>query len=260
MLSTLNWILLVTILNGLVAILGAVIFLSFKQRSHKSLIYFVSFTTGALLGAVFIHFLPETATELSLVKTALLTIAGFIIFFFLETYLHWHHCHTHECDEHEHSNHSHQKNNKIKPFAQLLLYGDAIHNFIDGVIIASSFIISIPFGIITSILIIAHELPQEISDFAVLIYGGYSKKKALIYNFLSQLTAVLGGILGYFFIGIRDQAVYLLPIAAGGFLHIAISDLIPEIFKEKNPLKRITNMLIIVAGILVLLSVKVLAD
>jgi len=254
MLSTFNWILLVTILNGLVAIIGAMIFLSFKQKSHKSLIYFVSFTTGALLGGAFLHFLPEAAAELSLAKTTLLTLAGFIIFFFLETYLHWHHCHTHECDEHGHSH------DKEKPFAQLLLYGDAIHNFIDGIIIASSFIISIPFGIITSILIIAHELPQEISDFAVLIYGGYSKKKALIYNFLSQLTAVLGGILGYFFLGLRDQAVYLLPIAAGGFLHIAISDLIPEIFKEKDPLKRITNMLIIVAGILVLLSAKVLAE
>ena len=106
----------------------------------------------------------------------------------------------------------------------------------------------------------AHELPQEISDFGVLIYGGFTKRKALVYNFLSQLTSILGGILGYFFIGVRDQAVYLLPIAAGGFLHIAISDLIPEIFKEKDPLKRITNMLIIVAGIVVLLSAKVFAE
>tara|TARA_Y100000310_G_C20699789_1_gene828638 strand:+ start:6572 stop:7336 length:765 start_codon:yes stop_codon:yes gene_type:complete len=254
MLSTFSWILLVTILNGLVALIGAFIFLSFKKSSHKSLIYFVSFTTGALLGGAFIHFLPEAATELSLIKTTLLTLAGFIIFFLLETYLHWHHCHTHECDEHGHA-----KDN-TKPYAKLLLYGDSIHNFIDGVIIAGSFIISIPLGIITSILIIAHELPQEISDFAVLIYGGFSKKKALIYNFLSQLTAVLGGILGFLFIGVREQAIYLLPIAAGGFLHIAISDLIPEIFKEKDPLKRITNMLIIVAGILVLLSAKILAE
>lgn len=253
MLTTFQWILLVTILNGLVALLGAVIFLSFKKKSHKSLIYFVSFTTGALLGGAFLHFLPEAAEELSLVKTTILTLAGFIIFFFLETYLHWHHCHNHQCDEdHHHSNE--------KPYAQLLLYGDSIHNFIDGLIIASSFIISVPLGIITSILIIAHELPQEISDFAVLIYGGFSKRKALIYNFLSQLTAVLGGILGYFFIGVREQAVFLLPIAAGGFLHIAISDLIPEIFKEKDPLKRITNMLIIVAGIVLLLSAKIFAE
>jgi zinc and cadmium transporter len=254
MLSTLTWILLVTILNGFVALLGAFIFLLINKKSHKSLIYFVSFTTGALLGGAFIHFIPEAAAELSLLKTTLLTLTGFVIFFLLETYLHWHHCHTHECDEH---NHSH---NNEKPYAQLLLYGDSIHNFIDGVIIAGSFIISVPLGIITSILIIAHELPQEISDFAVLIYGGFSKKKALIYNFLSQLTAVLGGLLGYFFIGVREQAIYLLPLAAGGFLHIAISDLIPEIFKEKDPLKRITNMLIIIAGILVLLSAKVLAE
>ncbi|MAG02160.1 hypothetical protein CMI42_02390 [Candidatus Pacearchaeota archaeon] len=247
MLSTFQWILLVTILNGLVAIIGAIIFLSFKKTSHKTLIFFVSFTTGALIGGALLHFIPEAAAQLSFLKTTLLTISGFVIFFLLETYLHWHHCHTHECDAHS----------PTKPYAQLLLYGDSIHNFIDGIIIASSFIISIPLGIITSILIIAHELPQEISDFAVLIYGGFSKRKALIYNFLSQLTAVLGGILGYLFIGVREQAIFLLPIAAGGFLHIAISDLIPEIFKEQNPLKRITNMLIIIAGILLLLSAKV---
>jgi zinc and cadmium transporter len=253
MLSILNWILLVTILNGLVAIIGAIFFLTVNKHFQKSLIYFVSFTTGALLGGAFIHFIPEAASELSLTKTTILTLSGFIIFFLLETYLHWHHCHTHDCDEHD------NPKEETKPFAKLLLYGDSIHNFIDGVIIAGSFIISIPLGIITSLLIIAHELPQEISDFAVLIYGGFSKKKALIYNFLSQLTAVLGGILGYLFLSVRDQAIFLLPIAAGGFLHIAISDLIPEIFKENDPLKRLINMLIIVAGIVVLLSAKIFA-
>ena len=253
MLTTFQWILLVTVINGLIALLGAIIFLSLSKKSHKVLIYFVSFTTGALLGGALLHFIPEAVEELSLVKTTILTLAGFVIFFLLETYLHWHHCHNHECNEHH--NHS-----KEKPYTHLLIYGDSVHNFIDGVIIAGSFIISIPLGIITSILIMAHELPQEISDFGVLIYGGFTKRKALVYNFLSQLTSVLGGILGYFFIGVRDQAVYLLPIAAGGFLHIAISDLIPEIFKEKDPLKRITNMLIIVAGIIVLLSAKVFAE
>tara|TARA_Y100000310_G_scaffold135624_1_gene134490 strand:- start:562 stop:1320 length:759 start_codon:yes stop_codon:yes gene_type:complete len=252
MLTTFQWILLITIINGFLAFAGALFFSLIKKDFHKSLIYFVSFTTGALLGGAFLHFLPEAAEELSLVKTTLLTLSGFIIFFFLETYLHWHHCsHGHHCDKHK---------DEKKPFVYLLLYGDAIHNFIDGIIIASSFIISIPLGIITSLLIIAHELPQEISDFAVLIYGGFSKRKALLYNFLSQLTAVLGGLIGYFFIGIKEQAIFLLPIAAGGFLHIAISDLIPEIFKEKDPLKRIINMLIIVAGILILLSAKTFAE
>lgn len=241
-----------TIINGFIAFAGALLYLILREDFHKSLIYFVSFTTGALLGGALIHLIPEAAEELSLVKTTLLTLSGFIIFFFLETYLHWHHgSHGHaHCKEHDHN----------KPFAYLLLYGDGIHNFIDGIIIASSFIISIPLGILTSILIMAHELPQEISDFAVLMYGGFSKKKALIYNFISQLTAVLGGVLGYFFIGIREQAVFLLPLAAGGFLHIAMSDLIPEIFKEKDPLKRIINMLIVVAGVAVLLSAKIFAE
>ena len=137
MLTTFQWILLVTVINGLIALLGAIIFLSLSKKSHKVLIYFVSFTTGALLGGALLHFIPEAVEELSLVKTTILTLAGFVIFFLLETYLHWHHCHNHECNEHH--NHS-----KEKPYTHLLIYGDSVHNFIDGVIIAGSFIISIP--------------------------------------------------------------------------------------------------------------------
>jgi len=233
-------IIIVTIINGLLAFVGAFLF----HVSKKNLILLVSFTTGALLGGAFFHFIPEALQELSLTKTTAITLIGFILFLFLEKTLYWHHCHHGECDEH--------------PFTYLLLYGDAIHNFIDGLIIASSFIISIPFGIITSLLVIAHELPQEIGDIGVLIYGGLTKRKALIYNFLSQLTSVLGGILGYFYFSLKEHSAFLLPIAAGGFIYIAISDLIPEIFKEKSLLRLIINLLFIILGLGLLISAKFL--
>ena len=147
-LSVLNWILLVTILNGFLAFAGALLFVVFKKNLNKILILLVSFTTGALLGGAFFHFIPEALGEISVINVSLLVVLGFFIFLILERIVHWHHCHDGHCDKH--------------PFTFLLLYGDALHNFIDGLIIAGSFLISIPFGIITSVLIISHELPQEI--------------------------------------------------------------------------------------------------
>jgi len=243
--STLTWIIIVTLINGLLAFVGAIFLLISKKKLDKILIFLVSFTTGTLLGGAFFHFIPESIEVLSITTTISITALGFILFLLLEKFLHWHHCHNGKCDKH--------------PYTYLLLYGDGIHNFIDGLIIASSFIISIPFGIVTSFLVLAHELPQEISDFGVLVYGGFTKGKALFYNFLSQLTAVLGGILGYFFLPLKEQAIFLLPIAAGGFLYIAISDLIPEIFKEKDLKKIIINLMFIIAGLAVLISAKLLA-
>jgi len=243
-LSILAWILLVTLINGLLAFAGGILYLIFKKNLDKLLIFFVAFTTGALLGGAFFHFIPEAIKEIHIILTTLLTIGGFILFLLLEKILHWHHCHDGKCDKH--------------PFTFLLLWGDSIHNFIDGIIIAGSFLISIPFGIITSLLIMAHELPQEIGDFGVLVYGGFKKGKALFYNFLAQLTAILGGLLGYFFLPSTDFIVYLLPIAAGGFIYIAVADLIPEIYKEKNSVKIILNLIAITIGLLILISGKLL--
>jgi len=241
-LSILNWILLVTIINGLLAFAGGLLYLILRKNLNKVLIFLVAFTTGALLGGAFFHFIPEAIKELHIVLTTILTLAGFILFLILEKILHWHHCHDGKCKQH--------------PFTFLLLWGDAIHNFIDGIIIAGSFLISIPFGIVTSLLIMAHELPQEIGDFGVLIYGGFNKTKALFYNFLAQLTAVLGGLLGYFFLPSTDFIIYLLPIAAGGFIYIAVADLIPEIYKEKDPIKVVINIIAITIGLLILISGK----
>ncbi len=233
-----------TFINGLIAFSGAFSLFFSDKILKKITIFFVSFSIGALLGGAFFHFIPEAIEKLSIIKTILLILAGISIFFTAEKILHWHHCHNRECEH---------------VYTYLMLYGDAIHNFIDGLIIAGSFFISIPFGVITSLLIMSHELPQEIADFGVLIHGGMKKSKALMYNFLAQLTAVLGGILGFFFLSLKDYSIYLLPIAAGGFLYIAVGDLIPEIFKEKNKIKTIINLMLIILGLLVLISTKMLA-
>ncbi len=236
------WILLFTFINGLLAFAGVGLYFLFRKNLNKVLIFLVSFTTGALLGGAFFHFLPEAIEELNILKVSVLFIFGFLLFMFLEKVLHWHHCHDGKCDKH--------------PFTYLLLWGDGIHNFIDGLIIAGSFLISVPFGITTSLLIMAHELPQEIGDFGVLVYGGLSKGKALFYNFLSQLTAVLGGLIGFLFLQTEGIAVYLLPIAGGSFIYIAFADLIPEIYKEKNFGKVILNIIFILIGLFVLISGK----
>jgi zinc and cadmium transporter len=246
-LTALQWILLMTFIDGLLALAGVFSFFISKKFLDKILLILVSFATGALLGGALFHLIPESLNELSIPAIGILMAIGFILFFFVEKMLHWHYCKDEKCKEHE------------KPFTYLLLSGSAIHNFLDGLIIASSFLISIPLGIITSLLIIAHELPHEIGNFGVLVYGGMTKGKAIISNFLIQLTAIIGGLCGYYFLELSNNAVYLLPFAAGGFLYITIFNLIPEVFEEKSKLKTILNIIAIILGLLLLLSAKILA-
>ena len=243
--SILLWILLITVIDGLLALTGAISFLLSKKFFSKTLIVLVAFSVGALLGGAFFHLIPEALKSLKLITTIILFVLGIFIFFMLEKLIHWRHCHDENCKTH--------------PFSYLILYGDAMHNFIDGLLIASSFLISIPIGIVTSILVLAHELPQELGYFGVLVHGGFSRSKALFFNLLSQLTSVLGGLIGYYFIQAHNYAILLLPIAAGGFVYIAVQDLIPEILKEKDTMKRIINLLGIIAGLGVLISAKIFA-
>jgi len=187
--------------------------------------------------------LPESLESLDAMKVFGFVLMGFVLFFLIEKFLHWHHCHKAEC--------------KVHPFTYLILIGDGVHNFFDGLIIAASFFVSVPFGIVTTLLILGHELPQELGDFGVLVYGGFSKKKALIYNFLSQLTAIIGGVVGYFLsTSIENIVPYILPFAAGGFLYIAASDLVPELHKEPELKKSLTSFGFFIVGILFMLLIK----
>lgn len=241
---TLLFIVIATLIIGLAALAGAVS-LFFKQKTlAKILLFLVAFSAGALLGGAFLHLIPESLDTLSVNKTFILALVGFSAFFLMEKYFHWRHCHEGVCEVH--------------PVSYLLLFGDAIHNFIDGLVIAASFIVDVRFGIITTLLIVAHELPQELGDFGVLVHSGMKAKKALIYNFFSQLTAVAGGIIGFFLSGHTDFSIVMLPLAAGGFIYIAASDLIPELHKETNSKHSIANYFVFLLGVGFIIGIKFL--
>jgi zinc and cadmium transporter len=146
----------------------------------------------------------------------------------------------------------------VHAFTYLILFGDGIHNFIDGLVIAASFLVGIPFGIVTTLLILGHEVPQELGDFGVLLHGGFSKRKALGFNLLSQMTAVAGGIAGFLFSGVAGFTSLLLPFAAGGFVYIAASDLVPELHKEKRLAKSMLYFAFFLIGIGFMLGIKLL--
>lgn len=241
---TLLFIFIATFINGLVAFAGALTLFFRTKTLEKILILLVAFSAGALLGGAFFHFIPESLTALESNITFILVLVGFSAFFLMEKYFYWRHCHDDECE--------------IHPVSYLLLFGDGIHNFVDGLVIATSFMVDVKFGIITTLLIIAHELPQELGDFGVLVHAGIKVKKALIYNFLSQLMAVLGGVIGYLLSGSTDFSIVILPVAAGGFIYIAASDLIPELHKERELKHSIVNFLIFLLGIGFIVGIKLL--
>lgn len=245
LLSTLQWILLMTIIDGLLGLVGIFSFFFSKKFLNKIILILVAFATGSLFGGAIFHLIPESIEKLSWFITFILSFAGFGLFFLVEKLLHWHYCKEDNCKNHEY------------PYTYLLLAGSSIHNFIDGLLIAGSFIISVPTGIITSILIIAHELPHEIGNFGVLVYGGMNRGKAILLDFLIQLTAILGGIAGYYFLNLNQYVTILLPLAAGGFLYITLFDLLPEVIKEKNKLKLIINLFSIILGMLLIISAKI---
>ncbi len=243
--STLVLIILATIINSLIALVG-IFSLWCREGTLKRIVFIlVAFSAGTLLGGAFLHLIAESVEALEIIgmnTIFLVVILGFSVFFLMEKFLYWHHCHNGVCDVH--------------PYTYLILFGDGIHNFIDGLIIAASFLVNPLFGVITTIMIISHEVPQELGDFGVLIHGGMEKKRALCYNFISQLASILGGIIGFFLAGLGGFQAFLLPFAAGGFIYIAASDLIPELHKEIEKKKSILSFGFFIIGILFMLAVK----
>jgi len=239
-------ILVATMVDGLVALVGA-FSLAMKPSTLEKLIEtMVAFAAGALLGGAFFHLLAESLETMQVNFSFYLLFAGFILFFLLEKFFYWHHCHEEGCEVH--------------PVSYLILFGDGVHNFIDGLVIAASFVVSIPFGFVTTLLIIGHEVPQELGDFAVMVHAGFEKKKALLYNFAAQLTAVAGGLVGYFFSMSAGSVSFLLPFAAGGFIYIAASDLVPELHKQKNLAKSMASFVFFLGGIGFMIGIKLLLE
>ena len=229
---------------SLISLMGIFALFIRQEKLEKFLIYSVSLSAGTLLGDAFIHLIPgayESTTEVFMVSVYILL--GIIFFFMMEKFLHWQHCHEANCEEHP------------RQFSFVILAGDTLHNFVDGLIIAASYIVSIPVGIATTIAVVFHEIPQEIGDFGSLIYGGFSKMKALVLNFATALTAVAGAVLVLSANSSAEKLTqFLIPFAAGGFIYIATADLIPEIHKHTETKKSLWQFSAFFLGIGIMLS------
>ncbi len=237
------WAVGASIVVSILSLVGIFSLLLKDEWLSKILNVLIGFAAGGLIGGAFLHLLPESLEQSRDANVFLYVILGFILFFILEKYLHWRHCHKDNCSTHA--------------FTYLNLIGDTVHNFSDGLVIGASFMVSIHFGIITTLVIIFHEIPQEIGDFGVLIYGGFDRFKALYYNFISGLACVLGTVVG-FYLSARaaNFLVFLLPITAGGFIYVAACDLIPELHKQTELKRTAFSFLAFLAGILFIMLAR----
>jgi zinc and cadmium transporter len=233
--------LLSVILVSLVSLIGLLTFKISERTLRRILIYFVSFSVGGLLGDAFIHLLPQAIAINDGVSLSLYILSGIIISFGVEKFIHWRHCHIPTSKSHPH------------PFALMNLVGDSVHNFIDGLIIGASYLASVQIGIATTIAVIFHEIPQEIGDFGILIHGGFKRKRALMMNFVTALTAIAGTVLSLA-VGTYVQGLtnFLIPFAIGSFVYIASSDLIPELHKETDPKKSVLQLVSLLIGIAIM--------
>lgn len=239
------------LLVSMISLIGIITFVFSKKGISKILLFLVSFSAGALLGDAFIHLLPEVADTYGFgLKTALLILCGILMFFSLEKFVHWRHCHHSEgCDIHERHPHS---------LAIMNLVGEGFHNLIDGMIIAASYLLSVPLGIATTIAVLLHEIPQEIGDFGILLHAGYSKLKALLYNFFSALIAVVGATIAIIANNyVSNINSILLPLTIGGFIYIAGTDLIPELHKENTLKSSFVQLFGLILGISIMLLLLV---
>jgi len=243
--ETLIWIIGSSLLMSAIALVGSVTLILKEKTLNKIILPLVAFAAGSLIGGAFFHMIP--AGIISYGNTTgfyLWIVIGFVVFFMLEQFLHWHHCHRADLD-------------CKKPLTYLILIGDALHNFIGGLAIAGVFLIDIRLGIMTWLAAAAHEIPQELGDFGVLIHGGWSKHSALIFNVLSALTFLIGGLITYILSSDFDVA-FLVPFAAGNFIYIGASDLVPEIKKHENLKTNIIHLLSLITGIILMIAIRIL--
>ncbi|BBL70662.1 ZIP family metal transporter [Methylogaea oryzae] len=252
--SLLLLIVVFTLVGGVLSILAASLLLLLPERQRSvALPHGVSFAIGALLCVAFWGLLPHAVEQAGLEHAHglfMTVLVGILSFFLLEKLLLWRHCHSHDCEAHTHMEehlHLHQ------PAGTLIVLGDAIHNFVDGVLIAAAFLIDPELGIVTSLAVAAHEIPQEVGDFAILLQSGYGRRKAFIYNLMSSLSTVVGGLAGYMSLGeVRGLLPYFLAVAASSFIYIAVADLIPTLHKRTHAKATVEQMVMIVAGVLLI--------
>jgi zinc and cadmium transporter len=266
-LSTLAIIVLATALSGLVSAAGAgAVLLLPDEVRRRSLPYLVSYATGALLGAALLALLPHAIEGVGLESThaiGIALVAGLLVFFVLEKLVLWRHCHGDEWEAHTGHLHGHAHDyaaHRDRSAAWLVLAGDTLHNALDGVLVAAAFMTDISLGIVTALAVAAHEIPQEVGDFAVLLNAGWSRGRALWFNLATSLAAVLGGVLAYFALQpVLGALPYVLAVAAAGLLYVAVADLIPGLHRRFDARASVLQVALIVAGVLTIVFVEMSA-
>ncbi|MFH1133110.1 MAG: ZIP family metal transporter [Nanoarchaeota archaeon] len=251
MLSTTLYAIISVVVVSLISVIAALPLVFKKKMTEPTLVFLLSLSVGVLLSAVFLDFLPEIEEQNYTLTFGIIIIAGFLLMFVLEKFVHWHHskkCENGDCG------HGHAYN-----LAPVNLIGDSIHNFIDGLVIAGSYAVSVTVGIAATISIIFHEIPQEIADFGVLLYSGLSRKRALLFNFLSATTAILGTVIGLVLVSsIEGFTRWFIPFAAGNFLYIAASNLLPQLHRHCKVKDSLMHLFAILLGVGIILLVTVL--
>jgi zinc and cadmium transporter len=255
--SLLAWIILFTALGGVASALAASIFLIAPANLRaRALPHLVSFATGALLGAALLGLLPDALESVGpggAHGIGLTLLIGVLIFFVLEKLLLWRHCHADVCEGHVPHDHDSHEKNRDAASASLVLIGDSFHNILDGVLIAAAFLTDVHLGVVTSMAVVAHEIPQEVGDFAVLLNGGMSRGKALFLNVVTSLTSVIGGVAAYYSLSGTQQVLpYAIALAASSFLYIAVADLIPGLHRRVDPGSGVKQILLISLGVMVI--------
>lgn len=253
MMSTLGYILLFTLLGSIGALIGGIILISREKFALKISHFLASFAAGVLLGAAFLDLLPEAlhAGEKTGINVLFWALLGIVTFFLLERFIHWFH--------HHEEYHEHEKEGKTT--LPLIIIGDTVHNFIDGVVIAATFMVNIPLGIVTALAVFAHEVPQEIGDFGLMLHKGMKRNNIILVNILSAAVAITGALLTYAMGDILEKQIpILLALTAGFFIYIAASDLIPEIHYEKRRGFALVETILLIVGIIVIwLSVSLIS-
>jgi zinc and cadmium transporter len=241
--TTLTWITLGGIAMSLLALSGSLTLLLPARLFDRVVPPLVALAAGTLIGGALLHMLPEAVQAMgNRLEVYLWLVGGFVSFFFLEQFLHWHHCHR---AVHDHG-----------PLGYLILVADGVHNFIGGLAVAGAFLVDVRVGLVTWIAAAAHEVPQELGDFGILIQSGWSRSRALLFNFASALTFLIGGWVAYALAG-RFEVTWLLPFAAGNFVYIAAADLIPELtgYPEATRKALLSGMFVLGLGLLVVVAV-----
>lgn len=258
--ALLTLIIIFTSIGGVLSVLAASLFLLLSESNRaKVLPHGISFAIGALLAVAFWGLIPhafESVRPDQMQHLSATIMLGLLVFFVLEKLLIWRHCHANHCEAHNdegHHDHDHAKGHGHQAAGTLILVGDGIHNFVDGILIAAAFLTDVQLGIVTSLAVATHEIPQEVGDFAILLESGYSKSKALFYNVLASCTTVLGGVLAYFSLGdLQDRLPFFLALAASSFIYIAVADLIPSLHKKTDIKTSLQQIALIIAGVVLI--------